>query len=168
MQSIGVVVASLTFDGLRSNVTMANILGCKLSFEGLMPSFKVDSQTISLYYDPCHMMKLVRNTFGDKQVMIDYKNRKVDWRYIEELHNVQETDGLNFANRLRGKHVSYQKQKMKVYLATQLLSKSVADAIEHCRELGMVQFEGSEGTVEFLRNMNDVFDVLNSTRGRCI
>lgn len=52
---------------------------------------------------------------------------------------------------------------MKVKLATQLLSSSVADALEYCRsELKLKQFEECSGTVNYINIMNDVFDVLNS------
>jgi hypothetical protein len=41
---------------------------------------------------------------------------------------------------------------MKVSLATQTLSRSVADAINFCREkLNLPQFQGSEATEEFIR-----------------
>lgn len=51
---------------------------------------------------------------------------------------------------------------MKVRLATQLLSDSVADALEHCADLKIPEFQGSEGTINFIRLINSVFDVLNS------
>ena len=52
---------------------------------------------------------------------------------------------------------------MKVYLATQLFSNSVANAIEICKDsLKMDIFKGSESTIEFLRIMNDLFDIINS------
>lgn len=162
LQSIGVVVSSLTFDGLQSNIAMANHLGCCTTYPNIKPSFEVDEKLIALIYDPCHMIKLVRNTFGEKQVMIDYKNRIISWQYIVELNKLQTKEGLNFANRLRTKHVQYKGQKMKVHLATQLFSKSVADALKTCRKMGLPQFQGSEGTEEFIQNVNDTFDVLNA------
>lgn len=52
---------------------------------------------------------------------------------------------------------------MKVYLATQLFSESVADAIEFCdKTLKLPDFKYSEGTVNFIRVMNDIFDIFNS------
>lgn len=52
---------------------------------------------------------------------------------------------------------------MKVKLATQLFSNGVADVIEYCNlQLKIEEFKGSEGTVEFLRMFNDLFDILNS------
>ncbi|CAB3242047.1 unnamed protein product [Arctia plantaginis] len=52
---------------------------------------------------------------------------------------------------------------MKVKLATQLFSSSVADALEFCRnQLKLKRFEDCSGTVNFINIMNHVFDVLNS------
>ena len=53
---------------------------------------------------------------------------------------------------------------MSVKYAAQLLSKSVADALDHCREnLKMKEFEGSEATSNFIRKINDIFDLQNSS-----
>ena len=52
---------------------------------------------------------------------------------------------------------------MKVNLAAQALSSSVADAIEFCtNNLKLKQFEGSEATVKFIRTIDHLFDILNS------
>ncbi len=52
---------------------------------------------------------------------------------------------------------------MKVNLAAQTFSSSVADAIEYCTlTLKLPQFQGSEETVKFIRLFNRLFDVLNS------
>lgn len=52
---------------------------------------------------------------------------------------------------------------MKVNLAAQVLSSSVADAIEYCnKDLRSQNVKGSGGTVEFLRQFDELFDVMNS------
>ncbi|KAJ3595028.1 hypothetical protein NHX12_004333 [Muraenolepis orangiensis] len=52
---------------------------------------------------------------------------------------------------------------MKVKLATQVFSSSVADALEYCNTLlHLPQFRGCEEMVEFLRTIDAAFDVLNS------
>ena len=67
------------------------------------------------------------------------------------------------ANKLTMGHINFEQQKMKVKLAAQALSSSVATAIEYCGEvLKMPQFEGSGGTVKFLRTIDKLFDILNS------
>ena len=60
-------------------------------------------------------------------------------------------------------HVNFEQQKMKVKLAAQALSNGVATAIEHCeKDLKMVEFEGSMGTVRFIKTIDKLFDILNS------
>uniref|UniRef100_A0A0K2SZC8 THAP domaincontaining protein 9like [Hydra vulgaris] n=1 Tax=Lepeophtheirus salmonis TaxID=72036 RepID=A0A0K2SZC8_LEPSM len=52
---------------------------------------------------------------------------------------------------------------MKVKLATQLISSSVADGIEFCnKDLQLLEFRNSEGTVEFLQTFDRIFDFTNS------
>ena len=52
---------------------------------------------------------------------------------------------------------------MKVKLAAQTFSASVADALEFCRDgLRLEQFENCQGTVDFLRLIDGLFDVMNS------
>ena len=52
---------------------------------------------------------------------------------------------------------------MKVNLAAQTLSNSVADSIEFCNKtLNLEQFKESEATVKFIRIFDRLFDVLNS------
>ncbi|EFX67514.1 LOW QUALITY PROTEIN: hypothetical protein DAPPUDRAFT_261546 [Daphnia pulex] len=52
---------------------------------------------------------------------------------------------------------------MKVALAAQVLSQSVADALRHLRvKLKVSKFAGSEATEEYCRQFNKLFDILNS------
>ena len=79
------------------------------------------------------------------------------------LKNIQEDLGLSFANKLKKKHVDWTKHKMKVDLAGQTLSASVATAIDFLRdEVCLPQFQGSEATATFIRAIDDAFDALNS------
>lgn len=51
---------------------------------------------------------------------------------------------------------------MKVNLASQGLSNSVANALEFCLKIQLPEFEGCEATVKFLRTFDRLFDILNS------
>lgn len=52
---------------------------------------------------------------------------------------------------------------MKVKLATQLLSRSVADSLEFCMTiLKLKDFENCRATINFINIFNDAFDILNS------
>jgi hypothetical protein len=79
------------------------------------------------------------------------------------LHALQESEGLRAGNKLRQKHIDWKRNKMKVSIAAQTISESVAIAIDFAREdLGLSQFQGSKETTEFLRAFNNLLDILNS------
>ncbi|GBM01114.1 DNA transposase THAP9 [Araneus ventricosus] len=158
-------VVSLTFDGLSNNFSMAKQLGCNFddvnSLKTCFPHPSDSNQEIAVFPDPPHMLNLVRNTFGEKRCL--FSSEIIDWKYVEALHKLQESEGVHLGNKLRGGHIKFSKQKMKVKLAAQLFSSSVADAIDYCHnKLKLQDFIGSEATVEFLRLINTLFDVLNS------
>lgn len=76
---------------------------------------------------------------------------KISFKYIKELHNIQNTKDFKFANRLSSCHINFkQKKKMKVSLAVQTISSSVADAINYLRIIACEQFHDSDATCEFL------------------
>lgn len=53
---------------------------------------------------------------------------------------------------------------MKVKLAAQTLSSSVADALDFCKcSIQLPYFRDCQATVEFMRLVDALFDVLNST-----
>ena len=109
------------------------------------------------------MYSLIRNTLGDGGILIDAEDQRIRWQYLIELNKLQEEDGLHLANKLTSMHLGWQSQKMKVNIAAQTLRSSVATAFEFCRlNLKLLQFEGSEATVKFIRLIDHLFDVLNS------
>uniref|UniRef100_A0A1B0CV85 Transposable element P transposase-like GTP-binding insertion domain-containing protein n=1 Tax=Lutzomyia longipalpis TaxID=7200 RepID=A0A1B0CV85_LUTLO len=116
---------------------------------------------IWVYPDPVHMLKLARNVFGEN-VMENEDGGKIDFKYIERLFDLQKKEGAYITEKLKISHLQFDKNKMNVGLAVQLLSRSVANAINACRNLGYPEFIGSEATEEFIRWLNDIFDVLNS------
>jgi hypothetical protein len=52
-------------------------------------SSKQDSETVSCILDPCHMLKLIRNTLADWGVLRNASGELIKWEYIEALHQVQ-------------------------------------------------------------------------------
>ncbi|XP_054003287.1 uncharacterized protein LOC128889588 [Hylaeus anthracinus] len=87
---------------------------------------------VNVYLDSCHMSKLVRNTVGTAKKLLDNNNDKIKWKHFEELHEMQEKENLHLGNKLRTKRIDFYKNKMKVKLASQLLSTS-ANALELCK-----------------------------------
>lgn len=166
LHDIGMRITSLTFDGTSSNIKMAKDLGCNFNNLKTLQSWFRDPQTnnkIYVYLDPCHMIKLVRNSFGALKSLMNGSDETISWTFLEKLHEIQEKEGLHLANKLRTAHINYLKQKMKVRLATQTFSKSVADSLRICsHELNLKGFDNCTATIEFINIFNDLFDIFNS------
>ena len=164
LHTVKINIVSLTFDGTSTNISMAQKLGCDFDPEKIVTSFPhpLSKLPIHVFLDPCHMLKLVRNTLGDIKVLEDEDGNMVKWEFIERLQNVQEKEGLHLGNKLRLKHIQWKKKKMNVKLAAQLLSESVAKSLTFCLKGKIDSFEGCEGTIKFIEIFNKLFDILNS------
>ena len=158
-------VWSVTADGTAVNINTFEILGCQFSgnYESIKSSFEnpATKEDVFVILDPCHMLKLARNALADKGSFIDGDGNIIRWKHIEELQNIQEQEGLNLANKLSSNHIQFQSHKMKVNLAAQTLSSSVADAIEFL-DLTQNLSSNSKGTTKFIRTIDQLFDMLNS------
>jgi len=161
-------VVSITFDGAPSNISMCEILGAQLKechVEKLVPYFTHpadESKRIRIFYDACHMIKLVRNTFAQEDIT-DENDNTISWMFIAKLVNLQEIEKLHVANKIRQRHVNFSNEKMKVNLAVQVLSNSVRDAltfVEH--DLKLPEFFQASATATFCKYFNDIFDLMNS------
>jgi len=80
------------------------------------------------------MIKLVRNALGSLLSIQDPNGDLIEWNFLIKLVNKQQLEGLHLGNKLRLRHLNWDKEKMKVKLATQTFSKSVADALIYCHE----------------------------------
>ena len=161
-------VRALIMDGSHPNQSTARLLGANIDIEDFRPSFPHPStdDTIHIIFDPCHMVKLVRNLFGDYGVLVDPQGKKILWEYLVRLNEIQKVEGLHVANRLRNAHIEFKTQKMNVRLAAQAMSRSVATALDFLRIRGVTQFAGSEATADFLRHVDQLFDRLNASNPR--
>lgn len=164
LNEVGIKVISLTFDGAGSNITMIKTLGCNLDPNDMKTFFHhpVTNEPVFVFLDPCHMLKLVRNTLAEKGCVVDSENKSVKWEYIKKLHTLQQHEGLHLGNKIKNKHIDWIRKKMNVKLAAQLLSESVACSLEFCLLEEFPEFEGCEATIKFIRIFNRLFDILNS------
>lgn len=162
----GAEVMSLTFDGAPNNITMCTALGVDFSNPSINKdySFKnpATGKAIYIILDICHMMKLVRNNLGLKWVLYDKAGKQIKWDYIVELENLQRENKLHLATKLTQQHIKFHNSKMKVKLATQTLSNSVADALIYCRDRKYSQFKGCKETITFVSIFDQLFDTMNS------
>lgn len=161
-----VIVTSLTFDGAASNLNMVRCLGADITnTENMVVSFPhpVTEDSVLIIPDACHLLKLLRNCLASQQVLIDGEGRYIKWDYFKKLVILQEEQGLHAGTKLRKRHIEWFREKMKVFLASQTFSNSVANALEFCAyDLKLNDFQCVEGTVHFCRIINNLFDVFNT------
>lgn len=99
-------VVSITFDGATSNIAMCEVLGAQLKHVNIVSYFyhPVDkSKHIYIFYDACHMLKLVRNAMS-KNVIKDKDKKAISWNVLKELVNLQTAEKLHVANKMRKRH----------------------------------------------------------------
>lgn len=88
----GVEIKALTCDGAKANLAMAEELGCCMDPTKLQTTFldPASGQNVHFFLDPCHMLKLIRNTFENYGSLITASEEKIQWSHLENLHNTQE------------------------------------------------------------------------------
>lgn len=163
LYEIGINVRSLTSDGASANIVTYQKLGCKMDIQNLVEFFHHPCNINLKVYcmlDTCHMLKLARNALAEKQ--IESSLGEIKWSYIKELDIIQKNEQLSLANSLTSYHVNFKNKIMNVKLAAQTLSSGVADAIEYLDKVcNIKEFSHSEATVQYIRKIDKIFDILN-------
>jgi hypothetical protein len=75
---------------------------------------------------------------------------------------VSEKLGFTLANKLTKQHIMFDKNKIKVKSAVQVLSKSVANSLLTMSELKINNFDNFNPTVHYLQVFDSLYDVMNS------
>lgn len=154
LAAIHVRVWCLVFDGTNANEATVELLGAVLPESPYFPHPSIADAVVYCILDNSHMIKLARNTLARNEIKCK-DGGVISWSYIEKLHNLQREEGLRFANKLTTAHVDeWHRRKMKVKLAVQVLSESVADALQFLLDQGHPSFSGAQATVAFCRLMN--------------
>ncbi|GFN80520.1 THAP domain containing 9 [Plakobranchus ocellatus] len=116
LHDTGASAIALTCDGPSCHLSMLNELGACMAPDMLRSSFPHPADAtanVQMMLDACHMLKLVRNAFAEGAVCCDINGRPISWKFVEILHELQETEGLRLANKLKIGHLEWRKQKMK-------------------------------------------------------
>lgn len=74
-------------------------LGCNIITDHLKIYFTLSSLTIDIVSNPAHMNKMVWNTFGEKNILIDDAGEKIDFNYIKQL--LQNYKNFYLVNKLK-------------------------------------------------------------------
>jgi len=154
LQDCGIKVICITMDGHATNISMCTQLGCVLTMKNNQPlktyfSHPITGEKIFIIMDACHMLKLARNMLQTYSP-IRSPAGLICWSHIKNLNDMQVKDGLLLANKLTSRHIQFHSQKMKVSLAAQTLSNSVAIALQTLRDLKYPLFQNCGATAEYI------------------
>ena len=110
LHEIEVEVVSVTLDGPSEHFATMRALGANFDLSNFQPYFPHPSnpeQNVFVIFDACHMLKLVTNTLGDLKVFKDSDGNLIEWKFVEDLAELQEKEGLRAGNKLRMAHIRY-------------------------------------------------------------
>lgn len=117
------------------------------------------SRQIYVFADVPHLLKLARNHFVEKGLVV-CGNEHITKSCLEQLLQKQKTD-LKIAFKLTSEHL-FPKNKQNVKLASQLFSNSNANALRFYGGKGLINGNWKE-TADIVQMFNDWFDVLNAS-----
>ncbi|KAF0751335.1 Uncharacterized protein FWK35_00022449, partial [Aphis craccivora] len=133
LNETGVKLCSITFDGASVNTKMCTELGVHFDID-YPEAYIVDDrkEKVYVFYNPAHMLKLIRNAWNNKTIILNSKEEEINWNEV-----------------------------MNVRLAAQTLSDSVADALNYLTKCND-RFLKASPTSKFIKYINNAFDILNS------
>ena len=137
--------------------------GCK-SYLGVLPdqSLIIEGDILFFMFDPPHLLKSIRNGLYSHGFF--YEGELVYFQIIRMLYQIKKHDKLEIAPKLTENHVELNSfAKMKVNLATQVLSQSVASAIRSIVILSKKLPADAIYTANFCEFFNNLFDVFNGS-----
>lgn len=164
LNSAGVKLLTITCDGHPTNISVNEMLGCSYNLNDLQPYFKNPENESPIYsfFDPPHMLKLIRNALGSRKQFYDRFGRPIKWEYFVKLVNLCDTDSM-ISHKMTKAHINYeQKNKMNVSLAAQTFSQSVGKSLKSLADRKYPGFENAFATAEFSLRIDQTFDILNS------
>lgn len=116
--------------------------------------YSIEHRDIYFISDPPHLLKTARNCFASRSL---WNGQNISWDYIKQLfENHCVKSEYRLCPKLTRDHIYLSSvSKMRVSYAAQVLSATVANALEH------LWGDSVQKTVEFIRMMNKWFDIMN-------
>lgn len=166
LTDINVNVSLINSDGLSTNITVFESLGACFDIKNMKPFIlnPVNDTKIFVTFDAPHMLKLMRNYLGEEKIMYDDNGESIEWKFYEQLEKYSDENEL-ITHKLTQKHTKHwAENKMKVSLAAQLFSRSVASSMNFLKEKNCPVFLNADATINFTLRINNIFDILNSKK----
>lgn len=130
------------------------------------PYFKLGGEERKIYatFDTPHLIKSIRNNLMQSQM--ETPDGTVSWNVIKEIYESEKNSSTKLCPKLTYRHIYPNTfEKMRVTLATQVFSRTVAAAIRTRHELQKFTVENEKyalATANFCEKIDKLFDNLNS------
>jgi hypothetical protein len=165
LQEVGLNVVATVCDQGSTNRTAIKEL-CGENRDRPSPFFfVVDGKRICTIFDVPHLLKNTRNALID--CAIEFSNKKhAKFEHIQAAFNLdQQTRTYRLLPKLKNEYFNFKDSyvKMKVKVAAQQLSHTVAAAIETFADKGKLPIEAMH-TAEFVSFIDSLFDSLNGSQ----
>ena len=160
LHDIGLTVKGVISDQGSNFLQLSNTLGITPE----KPYFVHSSRKYYYLFDPPHLLKSVRNNLFKHNIFFD-NGKQASWQDIRDFYSLDSKQNFKLTPQLTTKHIELPAfTKMKVKLASQVLSHSVAAGLEtHAALFGSTCTD----TAEFVKTFDNLFDAVNSSQRKC-
>lgn len=125
------------------------------------PYFFINNRKIYYINDALHLIKSLRSNLMSSD--FHYQGSVAKFEHIMQFYDIEKHKSLKLAPKLTESHINPTNfEKTKVHYATELLSNTVATAISCYIDFQAIN-ESAKETVTFIKLINDLFDILNSS-----
>lgn len=157
---IGYIPKAIVCDQGSNNRGALNLLGVTKD----RPYFILDNFKIFAVFDVPHLFKSVRNNWLSGE--FKFLDKIFSFNVIKKTYEIDKNSQTARAlPKITDRHINPNNfEKMSCSLALQLFSNSMAAAIKTCVSIGQIGQKEGLDTAEFILNLNNIFDALNSKR----
>ena len=125
------------------------------------PFFVHQEKKFFVLYDPPHLIKNVRNNLKKNGFQVG--DQDVGWNFIRELYDKDSQTPTRLAPQLTDRHLNLPTLSgLRVKLATQVISHSVATGMKVMAQWGIIQKDAVH-TADFLEMFDQLFNSFNSS-----
>ena len=157
VESVGLNVKVIICDQGSNNQSLVKSLGATEA----KPTFLHNSSIYHIMYDPPHLFKNIRNNLKKSSFQID--ENKILWKHVSDFYAVDSSMPIRMAPKLTKKHIDLPPfSSMRVCLAAQVLSHSVAAGITTLSVLSDKLDNNAINTAHFIEKFDSLFNVFNS------
>lgn len=125
--STGIKIVGISIDTL-TNMSTCRLLGCDLDVKKSEFCFKTmqPNGKICIVPNLCHNLNRIKEILMYQSPLINQSGNEINWKYMVALEKLQESTKF---------HKYFCKENINVKLAVQTMGKSVADAMDYCRDV---------------------------------